>query len=330
MNGLESVAELHNHGLLCLDEIGQCDPREVSEVAYMLANGIGKSRMSRGLSQRRRFEWDLIFLSSGESSLSDLAETVGKRTRGGQEVRMCDLEIDAGVGLGAFESLHGFVTPSDFARHLAAASRRFFGSAIRAYLPLLVDQQEEMAASIRDSCKQFIERNVPAGASGEVYRVASRFALIAAAGEITIQITGWPEGEAYRATETMFRAWLNGRGTKGGSDAEGAIRQVRAFIEAHGASRFQSTEDSSAKVINRVGFKRTSDDGQTEYLILREAFRREICHGYDATMVAKALAERGYLRAGDGKNLARYETLPEFGRTRVYVVSLAIQSAETV
>jgi hypothetical protein len=93
INGLESVSEIHNHGLLCLDEIGQCDPREIGEAAYMLANGIGKARMSRGLSPRRRFEWDLLFLSSGERGLSDLAESIGKRTRGGQEVRMCDLEL---------------------------------------------------------------------------------------------------------------------------------------------------------------------------------------------------------------------------------------------
>jgi uncharacterized protein (DUF927 family) len=284
--------------------------------------------MSRGLSPRRRFEWDLIFLSSGESSLSDLVEAGGKRARGGQEVRMCDLEIDAGTGLGAFENLHGFSTPSDFARYLSEASRQFFGSAIRAYLPLLVNQQDEMAESIREFCKQFTIRNVPSGASGEVFRVAARFGLIAAAGEITVQITGWPEGEATQAAETMFRVWLNGRGTKGSNDTEVAIRQVKAFIEAHGTSRFQPTEDSSAKVINRVGFRRTTESGRTEFLILPEAFRREVCHGFDATMVAKALVERGYLRPADGKNLARYETLPEFGRIRVYVVSFAATSAE--
>ena len=327
-NGLESVAELHNHGLLCLDEIGQCDPREVGEIAYLLANGIGKSRMSRGLSARRRFEWDLIFLSSGESSLSDLAEMGGKRTRGGQEVRMCDLEIDAGVGLGAFENLHGFASPSEFSKHLASASRRYYGSAIRTYLSLLVNQREEIEADIRQSCKEFITNNVPAGAAGEVHRAATRFGLIAAAGEMTIELTGWPGGEARKAAATMFKVWLNGRGTQGSSDTEAAVRQVKAFIEAHGASRFQPIEDTSAKVNNRVGFRRTTLGERVEYLILRESFRREVCQGFDPTMVAKALAERGYLRTGEGKNLARQETLPEFGRTRVYVVALDAESTE--
>ncbi|HET9530930.1 MAG TPA: DUF927 domain-containing protein [Blastocatellia bacterium] len=67
INGLEPVAELHNNGLLCLDEIEQCDPRVVGEVAYMLANGIGKARMTRGIGARKKVEWDMIFASTVES-----------------------------------------------------------------------------------------------------------------------------------------------------------------------------------------------------------------------------------------------------------------------
>ncbi|MBF0427212.1 MAG: DUF927 domain-containing protein, partial [Magnetococcales bacterium] len=43
-NGLEAVALAHNDSLLCLDELGQVDPREAGEIAYMLANGSGKAR----------------------------------------------------------------------------------------------------------------------------------------------------------------------------------------------------------------------------------------------------------------------------------------------
>ncbi len=131
-----------------------------------------------------------------------------------------------------------------------------------------------------------------------------------------------------RAAATMFRVWLDGRGTKGSSDAEASIRQVRAFIEAHGSSRFQAVGDDFAKVINRVGFRRKNEQGQTEYLILPESFRKEICSGYDAKTIARTLAERGYLRRGDGKNLARHETLPGIGRTRVYVLLSTLLSAE--
>src|SRR6202011_458590 len=42
-NGLEAVADIHNDLTLFLDELSQLDPREAAEIAYLLANGRGKS-----------------------------------------------------------------------------------------------------------------------------------------------------------------------------------------------------------------------------------------------------------------------------------------------
>lgn len=327
VNGLETVAELHNHGLLCLDEISQCDPRMVGETAYMLANGIGKARMTRTGGTRRRLEWDLIFLSNGEQSLSDLAAQAGQRTRGGQEARMCDLEADAGKGMGLFEELHGMASSDALARHLGAASRKYFGTAIREYLTQLVAYQEKMREAVRSVRDAFLSEHVSAEASGEVWRVAARFALVAAAGESACEVTGWPQGTSLTAAAEMFKVWLGGRGTTGHKDDEAAMQQVRAFLEAHGASRFQDVTDTFARVVNRAGFKRTLPGGGTEYLILPEAFRREVCAGYDARATAQTLAGRGFLTRGDGRNLAKAEQLPELGRTRVYVVSAKVLEA---
>jgi putative DNA primase/helicase len=324
VNGLETVAELHNHGLLCLDEISQCDPRTIGETAYMLANGIGKARMTRAGGTRRRLEWDLIFLSNGEQSLSDLAAQAGQRTRGGQEARMCDVEADAGKGMGLFEELNGMASPDALAQHLSAASRKYYGTAIREYLAQLVVHQEQIREAVRHVRDAFLKEHVPAEASGEVWRVAARFALVGAAGESAREITGWPQGTSLAAAAAMFKVWLTGRGTSGHRDDEAAIQQVRAFLEAHGASRFQDVTDTLARVSNRVGFKRTLPSGETEYLILSEAFRKEVCAGYDSRATAQVLAERGYLALGDGRNLAKRETVPELGRTRVYVVSARI------
>ena len=47
VNGLEGLATLHNDSLLILDEIGQIDPNDAGEAAYLLANGQGKVRASR-------------------------------------------------------------------------------------------------------------------------------------------------------------------------------------------------------------------------------------------------------------------------------------------
>jgi hypothetical protein len=48
-------------------------------------------------------------------------------------------------------------------------------------------------------------------------------------------------------------------------------------------------------VINRAGFWRKTPEGETEYLILPETFKSEVCAGFDYRMVAHALEDRGCL-----------------------------------
>ena len=106
-NALEATAAQHSDCLLILDELAQIDPKTAGECAYMLANEQGKARATRTGAPRARQAWRLLFLSAGELGLSDHMAEGMKRTRTGQEVRMADIPVDAGAGLGAFENLHG-------------------------------------------------------------------------------------------------------------------------------------------------------------------------------------------------------------------------------
>lgn len=133
-NGLESIAQSHCDALLALDEMGQVDPREAGEVAYMLANGAGKSRAKRDGSARPPAEWRVLFLSTGEMGLADKMIEGGKRPRAGQEVRLVDVPSDAGAGLGIFEEVHGFASSEVFARHLGTRAMKFYGAPIRIFL----------------------------------------------------------------------------------------------------------------------------------------------------------------------------------------------------
>src|SRR5207249_3789011 len=69
-NGLEAYAEAHNDCLAVLDEIAQVDAREAADCLYMLANGMGKGRMTKTIGARRRLTWSTLVLSSGEITLS--------------------------------------------------------------------------------------------------------------------------------------------------------------------------------------------------------------------------------------------------------------------
>ncbi|MGH9428616.1 MAG: DUF927 domain-containing protein, partial [Terriglobia bacterium] len=236
-NGLEAIAELHNDVVLCLDEIAQVDPREAGEIAYLLANGIGKLRMTRSIAARRKPTWRLLFLSSGEIPLAEHIRSAGKRVRGGQEVRLLELPADAGAGLGLFEDLHGFDSGDSFAKALTRNAKKYYGVAGRKALEFLVSNRERVAEAVRRHQNHFIQTHVPKGASGEISRAAGRFALVAAAGELASEagITGWNEHDAEKAAIRLFKVFVERRTLRGG-DEEAAIRQVRQFLEAHGSS----------------------------------------------------------------------------------------------
>jgi putative DNA primase/helicase len=111
---------------------------------------------------------------------------------------------------------------------------------------------------------------------------------------------------------------------------------VRAFIEAHGNSRFQSLvprhdrggNEFHERVIDRVGFKSVDPEGDTEFLILGEAFRQEVCRELDYRMVAKVLDKGGHLRTDSKGKRSVLHNLPALGRVRVYAVRASILGGE--
>lgn len=341
-NGLESVAAAHCDLLLCLDEMGEAAPEVVSASAYMLANGGGKGRASRDGGGRRVAEWRLLFLSTGEEGLADrLAEARGgpRRVRAGQEVRVVDVPADAGAGLGLFEDCDG-AEPRAFADAFKDAAGCFYGTAGRAFLDRLTKDVAGYRAALAELRDAFRKDNVPKGASGQVARVAERFALLAAAGEIAagMGILLWPAGDAEKALATCFRAWLGGRdGGMGAAEDAEAVARVRHFIGTQDA-RFEEAvpkagdaggfEDKQRDVPGRAGWKKRYMDGW-RYLILPDVWRREVIAGMDPKAAARACDRAGYLVPEGGGRLQKRERVPGLDSpVPVYVVRGAILSGE--
>lgn len=87
-NGLEALAAQRSDTLLILDELAQVDPKEAGEMAYLLANGMGKARAIKTGVSKQRQEWRLIFLSAGEVNLAQHMRESGKTIKAGQSVRL--------------------------------------------------------------------------------------------------------------------------------------------------------------------------------------------------------------------------------------------------
>ena len=320
-NGLEGLAALHNDNLLILDELSQIDPREAGEAAYMLANGQGKARASRSGAARQAAQWRVLFLSSGEVSLSTLIASTGKRINAGQEVRLADIPADAGAGFGAFEELHDITDASTLAQALTEAAGKYHGAVGREWLNRIVQDREKLAGLVTQGVRDFVEGVTPKGASGQVIRVARRFGLVAAAGELATHygLTGWREGEASDAVSKCFIDWMDGFGGTVNREQQQMLAQVRGFFEAHGASRFEAIgANADQRIANRVGFYRGMGNSEREYLVLPEAFKSEICKGLDAKSVAAELVARGWIRAESGHHTIS-TTLPGVGKTRCHV-----------
>jgi uncharacterized protein (DUF927 family) len=238
---------------------------------------------------------------------------------------MADIPADAGQGLGCFENLHGFVNGHEFAKALGASVNKYYGTAFPAFIESVLKHRETLRESLFDARQTFEKATLTQSASGQAQRVAARFALAGAAGELATEwgVTGWEPGASMQAAITCFKAWLQAFGGEGNKEERAMIEQVRHFLELHGEARFtdngrsNADDDHAPKTLNRAGFREKSDENKMEFFCLPEVFKTEICKGFDYRAVARLLIDRGFMK-GDGRNLATNKRLSGCGMQRVF------------
>lgn len=343
-NALESTAAQHCDVTLILDEIAQLEAAKAGDVAYLLANESGEARAKQSGSARARLSWRLLFLSAGEIGLADHVAESGKRVHTGQEVRMVDLPADAGGGLGMFEVLHEFDGKGGaaFADAIKADAAKHYGAAGIEFLEKLTRDADATAERSKRAVAMLTDEWASGTSSGQVARVARRFALVAVAAELATEfgITGWLPQEATICTKVMFDSWISSRGGTGDGERARMLNQVRTFIEAHGSARFawwhRANDDHAPNTMHRAGFKRMTDTngkpceepvgevskaafggGLIEYFVLPGVFRDELCKGYDYKAVCRLLIELGHLANDKGRLDARGR-LPGMPQTTTY------------
>jgi len=327
-NGLEARAALHNHALLCLDEISQVSEKDVGDVIYLLGNGTAKSRMTKTIAARPALNFRLLYLSTGERTLSEMMKSAGKHSKAGQELRLTEIPADAAKGMGIFEALHGVKAPDQLARELSDASAQYYGTAIRAFLNRLVPERGQACDYVRRVQQQFIKTYVTTDAAGEVYRVAASFGLVAGAGELATAygVTKWKEGVSRRAAVACFQDWLLARGSTGPLDVERGLQEVVEFVTQNHTRFHNLREDPSTwpRLQNSPGYRKKQGSGDPNsgwtYYIHTKVFREEICGPYDYRAVYKAMIDRHWARTSKGRSLAYAKNIKGVGFGRYFVV----------
>ena len=333
-NALEGTASEHNDSFLPLDEISEGDPKVVGKVVYMLANGQGKGRSTTTGHNRIAKKWRIIFLSNGEKTIQQEMAVTGQKTNAGIEVRIAHIDADAGAGndLRTFDSLVLAETGAAQADKIKDLYYRYYGVAGMAWLEHITTDKTATTATAKQLVSDFMSQYTDL--APQAHRVARRFAIVAAAGEMATgaDITGWQAGQATTAVMTCLDNWLDNYGRDGEHEQRQIIEHIKAFIEQHGSSRFQpcyrnTRLDFEERTPNRVGY-RNMETG--DYYFSKETFDK-VCAPFSKKKVLQVLEEADLLllNQGDRKIYKAPDTLFS-GKQRpsVYAVTADILCCE--
>lgn len=347
-NALEAVAQGHSETVLALDEINEIAPEQVGLAAYALASGQGKARASTSGQLRRRTEWLVLSVSTGEISLADhiRSSAKGGRVMAGQELRLLDIPADAGKGLGIWETLHGFEDPALFSEAVNAGTQAHYGHAGPAFVERFVADPKWAKALAREIMRGFVESSKERDDNGQVHRASNRFALAAAAGELAAAfgIVPWAEGAAAKACREVFDRWATSFGRSAPREQRAVMLALKAAIQQQG-SRFGVTDDEETewgekvddrvaghrkgepRSLNALGLRYVTAQKEVYYLFYPQGWEevlRDVTAGADAARMVHAA---GHLERGEGKHWGRKKKINGVAQ-RLYWVKASILEAD--
>jgi putative DNA primase/helicase len=348
-NGLEGIATAHNHLSLKLDEIGQAEPRDVGQSAYMLANGQGKTRARRNGEAIPAKQWNTLFLSSGEVPLTQYLKAAGIAVKGGQEIRMPDIPACPTGGHGVLESIGIFETAAEFIRALESAIERNCGTALDAFLTRLVEDRKSedwVKTQVRRLWAISHKLREVAPTEEIIGRVSLRFALVQLALEVAHShgILPFPVEQCSWAVQTLFTDWIEARGGAGSLEIKQACDRVEHIFvsnefsdrvlrlgEAKGGEQEPDETSLSPQTVRNLLAYRKFDvlTGESEFWVPSSVFVVEFCQGIDKAQLISELLAREWLKPSTQAD--RHTLKRKLGRRdiNVYVFKIFWDNAKT-
>lgn len=287
-NALEAIAERHSDNCLLLDEISQCDPDAVAQVAYMLANGKGKSRSTKTGGSRRISEWNLLFLSTGEESIRERADQ-GYRNKSmpGHEVRVISLRADGGTEHGVFTAIPDDMAANEFADKLKKESGKYYGTPLISFIEKIKIQPDLLATEASRSRMAFLDTYDHLNLKAHALRVAGHFSFLAGVGEFAIkhEILPWSAGDALKAVKFCFDQWLSDNNNGNDLIIQKSIEKLISLV----------MNDFYGRWGDGHPVKKKEESGRKCFFIPRNYIVHELCKGSEYDEFVSSLKERGLL-----------------------------------
>ena len=244
-NAVEYVAAAHNDSLMCMDELKTAKPYEVNDIIYRLANGVSKSRLNKDIALRAPLTWLILWISTGELTVSQYLKKAGADIHAGTDIRSIPIDVGMGVRaaptdrdtLGIFEAIPpGFKNISEAFSLLSVGTRDNYGELGHKWLEYLTANAQALESQAKPYASAFDEK-APEKIGAQQSRELNRFKLCAVAGEIATKagLTGWQEGQATDAVIKLMERYFAGL-TTGTKEArrlieglQGAAQQMDKF-----------------------------------------------------------------------------------------------------
>lgn len=327
----EELAVDHNDGLLILDEIARLAPTPAEQAtkaeaaSFRMAGGVSRLR-SRRYASERASNWRVLVLSSGETSISGLADRVGRRRLQGDAVRTIDLPAVRRAKRGVFDRLPASRLTTRVAAKIERGVARNYGVAGRAFVKAYLRKPDQALDRVNGWRKEFVAKS-GIGAESWERRFGSRFALAYAAAMLAreFDILPWSAERTLRALQSAYRdarAAVQGENVGIAPALQRLRRRVGSKLAQLRSDEGRPPRAADRRNLARNGYVRLDSAGNREYVIRPKALRRWVSSIVSPQSLLSVLRAKGALVTGARGKMTTQVVMPgEKVRSRVYRVT---------
>lgn len=331
-NSLESICKNSNDGAMFLDEMGEVDADALFNTVYLVANGATKSRADKNGNAKETKHFRVLVQSTGEIGLEAKLAEKKLQVKGGQLIRMAEIDADRGKGLNTFDVLNinpdtnePFISGREQAEFLKTHADLNYGIVIDSFMQEVVADIEDYKEALKKAKAKWLACELTGNEGVEIARMAKRFSTIFATGMIAVELGIIPHSEAEidSCIGEIFASWKDRFGTDSSYELKTIKADMRKLCVEQQYSRFSNSHPNSEERENlphkKAGYWKMEDGVLYEYWIDTAVFDREVLKGRDKKVFLPLLVEQKYI-IKEEKDRYQCKRRPAKGNSQWFIV----------